>query len=174
MILRATTATLGLAAAAVMLSGCLAPAPEPTPTSTAVFASEDEAFAAAEETYRAYIDAENARSADPTSDPEPQSFLVGEALEADIDARREFQKRGMSIVGTSAVVSVTGTAADLTVGDVTVTTCLDSSLSRVLNDAGEDITPTDRDSTVAATVKLVPLDGEMRIASIAGIASASC
>src|SRR5690606_38234156 len=42
-----------------LLVGC-SPEPDPTPTPTAAFASEEEAFAAAEETYRAYIDAFNA------------------------------------------------------------------------------------------------------------------
>ena len=46
------------AAVVVMLSGCVAePAPSPTPTSP--FASEEEAFAAAEDTTRAYVDANN-------------------------------------------------------------------------------------------------------------------
>lgn len=47
-----------LALAASALSACT-PAPEPTPTPTAAFASEEEAFAAAEEVYRAYMDAFN-------------------------------------------------------------------------------------------------------------------
>ena len=83
-ILRATTAAVLLAASVVALTGCLGSAPDPTPTPTAVFTSEEEAFAAAEETYRAYIDAVNARRADPRSEPDPQSFLIGEAQEADI------------------------------------------------------------------------------------------
>lgn len=40
------------------VSGCTMPSPEPTPSPTG-FASEAEAFAAAEATYRAYIDALN-------------------------------------------------------------------------------------------------------------------
>ena len=41
------------------VAGCTTPSPEPTPSPTG-FASEAEAFAAAEATYRAYIDASNA------------------------------------------------------------------------------------------------------------------
>lgn len=40
------------------IAGCTTPSPEPTPTPTG-FGSEAEAFAAAEATYRAYIDALN-------------------------------------------------------------------------------------------------------------------
>jgi hypothetical protein len=48
-------------AAAVLLVGC-APQPDatPTPSATALpFATDKEAFAAAEATYRAYVDAQN-------------------------------------------------------------------------------------------------------------------
>jgi len=47
-----------LALAGAALSAC-APTPEPSPTPTAAFASEEEAFAAAEEVYREYNDAYN-------------------------------------------------------------------------------------------------------------------
>ncbi|MBD3940822.1 hypothetical protein IF188_03785 [Microbacterium sp. NEAU-LLC] len=144
MILRATTATLGLAAAAVMLSGCLAPAPEPTPTPTAVFASEAEAFAAAEETYRAYVDAENARWADANSEPSPESFLVAAALDEEIDVNRQFDEAGMRATGQNRVDRVDGVEADLRAGDVSIDVCLDVTDSAVVNADGEDVTPPDR------------------------------
>jgi hypothetical protein len=174
MILRATTVTLGLAAAAVMLSGCVAPAPEPTPTSTAVFASEDEAFAAAEETYRAYNDAANARDADPTAQPDPQSFLVGTALEADIATNREFEEVGIHIEGTSSVVRVVPVSVDLASGDVAISVCIDSSNARVINEVGEDVTRADRDPTVATEVRLVPVAGSLRIESMRGVTDDAC
>lgn len=174
MILRATTVTLGFAAAAVMLSGCVAPVPEPTPTSTAVFASEDEAFAAAEETYRAYVDAENARKNDPRSVPDPQSFLVGEALEADIQTRREFDEVGVHIVGTSVVVNIDRQSADPSAGEVVLGVCVDTSQTRVINEADEDVTRADRDEMVATDVTLVPIAGELRIEKMTGVESPSC
>ncbi len=174
MILRATMVTLGLAAAAVMLSGCVAPAPEPTPTSTAVFASEDEAFAAAEETYRAYVDAGNARDEDPHSQPDPQSFLVGEALEADIDANRKFAEVGLRIVGTSAIVAVNPIMADLDTGETTIRVCMDDSRTRVLNDAGEDVTRADRDATTELEVSLLQVGTTLRIDGMQAVESAAC
>lgn len=48
---------VGAVLAVVLVSGCT-PTPEPTPTPTG-FANEEEAFRAAEETYRAYVDALN-------------------------------------------------------------------------------------------------------------------
>ena len=57
MIRRVAAATLALALALGMTTACQ---PEPAPSPSApVFANEEEAFAAAEETYRAYVDALN-------------------------------------------------------------------------------------------------------------------
>ncbi|HOQ22628.1 MAG TPA: hypothetical protein PLN62_09415, partial [Microbacterium sp.] len=57
--MRRTFPAVGAALLALALvTGC-APEPAPTPTPTG-FASDDEAFAAAEATYRAYVDALNA------------------------------------------------------------------------------------------------------------------
>ncbi|GAA5204332.1 hypothetical protein [Microbacterium jejuense] len=174
MILRATTATLGLAAAVVMLSGCLAPAPEPTPTPTAVFASEDEAFAAAEETYRAYVDAGNARRNDPQSQPDPQSFLVGDALERDIDSRRELEELGLHLDGPSTVTTVNGVSADLVTGDVLIEGCYDSTAARVLNESGADVTAADRDPTVMVEIEITPSGGERKISSMRPVDGDPC
>jgi len=174
MILRATTTALGLAAAAVMLSGCLAPAPEPTPTSTAVFASEDDAFAAAEETYRAYVDAANQRREDATSDPDPQSFLVGDALQTDIDSRREFDDLGVRIVGPSEISAIALQSADLNTGDVAIRACYDSTAARVVNEVGDDVTKPDRDPTVLVQVSLTPVGSQLLIANISAVEGGSC
>jgi len=174
MILRATTATLGLAAAAVMLSGCLAPAPEPAPTSTAVFASEDAAFAAAEETYRAYVDAANARRADPNAVPDPQDFLIGDALERDIDSRRELDELGLHLQGPSTVTAIAGVSADLVTGNVVTHACYDSTAARVVNEAGVDVTAADRDPTVMVEVTTTLSDGELMIVSMAPVDGDPC
>lgn len=174
MILRATTATLGLAAAALMLSGCLAPAPEPTPTPTAVFASEDEAFAAAEETYRAYVDAANARREDPQSDPDPESFLVGEALENEIDAQRDYEQLGIRVVGPSTVSQVVDVSADPVSGDVVIDACFDSTAARAVNEAGDDVTLADRDPTVMLRIATTVVGGEVLIEELAAAGGATC
>ena len=75
---------LGLAAvlvcATALVAGC-APQPDPTPTQTAAFASEDEAFAAAEETYRAYVDAlNNVDLSDPATFEDVYKWETGDAL----------------------------------------------------------------------------------------------
>ncbi|GAA5209131.1 hypothetical protein [Microbacterium kyungheense] len=174
MILRATTVTLGFAAAAVMLCGCLAPAPEPTPTPTAVFASEDEAFAAAEETYRAYVDAANARREDPDSEPDPQSFLVGDALERDVDSRRELAELGLQLVGSSSVTDMSFISADVSTGDVVIQACYDSGGARVIDKTGVDVTPADRDATVMISIESVRMGDRQIIESMSPVEGDPC
>ncbi len=57
MLVRVASVTLSLALVIAVATGCR-PEPEPSPSGPA-FATEAEAFAAAEETYRAYVDALN-------------------------------------------------------------------------------------------------------------------
>ena len=151
-----------LAVAGATLSAC-APTPEPSPTPTAAFASEQEAFAAAEETYRAYNDAVNRQRDGEETDP--QSFLIALALENDIDGTRVLEENGVHISGHGDVSEVRGTTADLESVPATITmlVCLDVSETRVLNADDEDVTPTDRPEAVALDVKLVSSGDGLKI-----------
>lgn len=63
-----------------LLSGC-APAPAPTPTATPAFSTEAEAFAAAEETYRSYVEALNAVDlSDPETFEDVYAWTTGETF----------------------------------------------------------------------------------------------
>src|SRR5690606_26029635 len=105
------TRMTALVLAAVSLSAC-APTPTPTPTPTAAFASEEEAFAAAEEVYRAYNDAGNARR-NGESTRNPQDYLIGVALEGDIDALNQLRDTDVRLTGDVGVSSFTWLDADL-------------------------------------------------------------
>lgn len=133
-----------LALAGAMLSACT-PAPAPSPTPTTAFANEEEAFAAAEEVYRAYLLAA-AERADGDATANPEEYLSGEALEADLQSQRNLQEQGIRIVGPSVVHNFTGLDADLSgrVSTLTADVCVDISGSRVLNEAGTDVTPNNR------------------------------
>lgn len=160
----APLAALGLlAVAAAMLTGC-SPEPEPTLTPTAAFASEEEAFAAAEETYRAYNEAGNQRRQGQES-PNPQEFLTGIALEGDIDSLTALQEQGLSTIGETDVSSFSGLEATFASGEVEISAlvCLDVSNVRLLNGQGEDITPADRGDVVAQEVTLVGPATSLRI-----------
>jgi len=136
-------AVLWCTAATVVLVGCTpeaAPTPLPLPTATG-FASDEEAFAAAEATYRAYVDAVNARRADPDA-PDPNNFLAGAAREASTATQRKFASQGVRLVGKTLVTDVDGVIATTEV--TTIHVCIDSAGTRLIDSAGDDVTPRDR------------------------------
>ena len=143
-------------ALAGMLTGC-APASEPSPTTTSAFADEAEAFAAAEETYRAYVDALNARREDPAAS-DPQEFLVGEALEIDVDTQQQLDQADLMIVGSTTVVDVEGLDTSPDLAEVRIAVCMDSTDTRVIDSAGEDVTPEDRPARTRVRVQLERFD----------------
>lgn len=163
-----------LVMAGATLSAC-SPTPEPSPTPTAAFASEEDAFAAAEEVYRAYNDAGNARrSGQPT--PDPQDFLIGSALEGDIDALNELRDADLHLEGSVDMALFTGIEADLArqPSQILALVCLDTLGTRVLNGNGEDVTPSNRDSKVAQQVTFVLTEAGLRISAEESDKDAQC
>ena len=142
-----------VALAASSLVAC-APEADPTPTPTAAFASKEEAFAAAEEVYRAYNDAANARIAGEAA-PDPQDFLTGLALEADIATLELFRENQVHLEGEGKIAEFRGDRAEINRADATVSAvvCLDASETLVVDSDGNNVTPTDRPevSTLAVT-----------------------
>lgn len=149
-----TTAVLWCTAVVIVVVGCVpepAPTPLPLPTATG-FASDEEAFAAAEATYRAYVDADNAkRDGDLTSDP--TLFLSGPLLEAELKSAAEFAELGLRLEGDIEVHSFNVKSAWSDQLEATV--CLDVSATRVLNQHDEDVTPQTRGSLLGQDVTMV-------------------
>lgn len=137
-----------------LLAGCT-PTPEPKPTKTAAFASDEEAFQAAEETYAEYTTAGNARDAGKKS-PDPQDYLVGKALEGDLEAVRFFEKNDVTSTGNVEVAGFqpepSSLSADRT--QLNAVVCLDISENRLLDAEGNDITPADRPDVIAMKVEM--------------------
>jgi hypothetical protein len=148
-------------ALALSTSGCLGK-PEPTPTPTVAFATDEEAFAAAEETYRAYVDALNARKLDENSLPDPIDFTFGEALEDELRANEIIKEADLAVVGNSQVVDVTP-GRHVPAESTTIDVCIDSSETRVLDSDGEDVTPEDRDERVLLEVEMQMVGGALAI-----------
>ncbi len=143
-------------AAAVMLAlaALTACTPDPTPTpSPTGFASDEEAFAAAEDTYRAYIDALNARREDEASNPSPDSYLTGAALTAAIETDAEFRETGVRLVGATDIANVR--KIDATQDSASIGVCLDASNTRVMDASGTDITPPEREDRLGLIVEVV-------------------
>lgn len=156
MILRATTATALLAMSVIALTGCLGPTPEPTPRPTGVFSSEEEAFAAAEETYRAYIDAANAVDLAEPATFDPMFALTTGELSA--DARKTFSQMhadgwvvaGRTEIALSEPLDVT---PDFAVVELAI--CQDVSDVTVVDSAGNSVVAPDRPDIQSLRATLV-------------------
>jgi hypothetical protein len=168
---------LALVAALALLGGC-AGEPEPVET-TPAFASEEEAFAAAEETYRAYVDALNDVD---LSDPETfEPVFALTTGDANANARRTFSEmhaNGWTVDGDSTYenfrgvsVTVRGAAREI-VADV----CLDVTGVEVIDASGESMVSADRLDRQPVTVALStsgPLE-DLRILSSESTGADAC
>jgi hypothetical protein len=97
--------TLGLTLAGTGLVSCAGSggpplSPEPRPSGTPVFASDEEALAAAEEAYQRYLDVSNKVGQDGWTDAKLFTEVSrGPALEGDLTAASDLQKNGYRQVG---------------------------------------------------------------------------
>lgn len=134
-----------------MLSACTPEAdPTPTPTKTAAFATDEEAFAAAEETYRAFI-RENSRV-----DGNEDALLGGIALEEHLKAEEQLKDAGVRGMGEARVKSFVVVPSSLSTDRTSLTAeaCVDISDVRVVDDSGEDVTPNGRPNIIATRVEM--------------------
>ncbi|MFS0714598.1 hypothetical protein ABC195_11980 [Microbacterium sp. 2P01SA-2] len=112
MFVRRRHALITLVAAALLTSGCGSPASPPIPETTAAAPSPTDsasaAFAAAEATYRAYVDALNAVDlADPTTFEPVYALTTGEVQEADRRNLTRYHDNGVILNGSSVIASTT-------------------------------------------------------------------
>lgn len=126
---RAVATAVLAVATLVAVSGCSVSAePSPSPTPTAAFSSEEEAFAAAEEVYRAYIDALNqVRFADPNTFDAVYALLSGDASSSTREAFSEFHAEGVTSSGMTAYQDFSGQSFDSDAHSLTAQACLDVS-----------------------------------------------
>ncbi|WP_309068597.1 hypothetical protein [Microbacterium sp.] len=150
---------------AIGLSGCAAtPAPTPSPSTTG-FVSEEEAFAAAEETYRAYTSSvDDYYGGQNTSDP--LQYLVHEARESEEAAQALFDEQGLQSEGSVRIVSFTAQSVSLVAGaaEVKALACLDTSDRVIRDQTGKELNP-DADAVIGQEVVLVSINERMRISS---------
>lgn len=168
-------AALGLLAlTAALMVGC-SPEPKPSTTPTAAFASEEEAFAAAEETYRAYNEALNQLdSTDPDSVEVLFQFTSG-AFEA--DDRETFsmlQAEGLTLAGDSEVIFFEGATTQDHFSKAIALVCVDVSNVDVTNAAGESKVNPNRADINALDVTFVLDSGKMLIDSAIRVGDDAC
>lgn len=117
--------------------------PVPTPSVTPVFASDEEALAAAEAAYREYAAISNEASADGWKNPNLlASYVTDDELARTTASYKELAATGRHTEGEATFDSVTLQRYDA--NEVVVYLCLDVSLVRLLDLTGTDVTPADR------------------------------
>ena len=143
----AASSALGLAAL-VALAGCTsAPTPRPSsaaPTTAPVFASEEEALAAAEEAYSAYQAMSDIITSEGGSAPERiEPFATDSYYPLLLEGFESYKTRNIYSIGASQHDTVSLTSVDLSARDgavVDMYLCSDVSGVRLMNADGADIT----------------------------------
>lgn len=128
------------------LGGLSACTPEPEPTETApAFASEEEAFAAAEETYRAYVDAVNRVDlSDPATFEDVYAWTAGELNTQERQTYSAWHAEGFAIDGSASIDRLVRQQAELNEGQVVLGVCYDVTSVDVLDRDGASIVDSDR------------------------------
>jgi len=135
---------IALALGCAVLVGC-SPAPAPTPTQTPAFGSEEEAFAAAEETYEAYTKALNAVDAsNPRTFEATYEYTSGSFQRSDRENFSFMKAEGVTIDGEAVVLSFAGAESSPTFEQVTALVCLDVSGVTVVDASGVSVVNPDR------------------------------
>lgn len=167
------TRMTALVMAAVTLSAC-APTPTPSPTPTAAFASEEEAFAAAEEVYRAYIAASNdVDYSDPSTFEELHSFTTGAYQAEEREGLSQMHAEGYSRVGDIDIVWFHGTRFD-SQSTVVARTCNDVSDTGVLDEDGESIVADDRPTHYAIDLTFTVHDQRLLLTTSQAVEDSEC
>jgi hypothetical protein len=147
----------------LLLGGCVpappAETPAPTPGPTPVFASEEEALAAAEEAYAAYLAVSDAIAQDGGRDPERLAPHVTPGwLEKEVEVFELFAASGRRLVGETQLrsshlqqISDDGRLP----GQLVAYFCTDFASTRIVDSSGADVTPTDREAIVTLEVSFV-------------------
>lgn len=125
------------------VSGCTMPSPEPTPSPTG-FASEAEAFAAAEATYRAYIDALNQVDlSDPATFEPVFRLTIGNANAGERQSFSEMHANQWAKTGTTVVTAVQSRSYTPPT-TVVIEACVDVSAVDVRDAQGNTLVAADR------------------------------
>ena len=149
-----------VAAAALLLSGCTGDTPVvlPSPQSSIapVFASDEEALAAAEDAYGRYLAASDAINAKNGEDPQTIApFVHSDFLPEVLEEFESFESRGLSEKGNLSFDSATLQQYEDNLADparISVYVCVDASKTRVIDEKGNDVTSPDRRTRIPLEV----------------------
>lgn len=138
--------------AVLLLAGCVPGepviTPEPDPDVTPVFASDEEALAAATEAYAKYLEVSDQITADGGANPERlEPFVTAEQWAKELEGLKEWSDSGNTSAGASTFDTVTLQQYNSGLerpDSLTVYLCVDVSAVRVVDSKGSDITPETR------------------------------
>jgi hypothetical protein len=152
--LRRIAVILALATVVGLSAGCQ---PEPAPAPTApVFASEDAAFAAAEETYRAYVDALNQVDlSDPETFEAVYAWTTGDFNADERKTLSTMHANDWTLSGSSVVSRVDYLDMNDQFAKVALGSCVDVSSIRLLDADGASQVSPDRPDVQTTRVDLV-------------------
>ncbi|MTE24776.1 hypothetical protein [Microbacterium sp. ZXX196] len=158
-------AALSAAASLVLLAGC-APEPEPEPAWT-----EEEAYAAAEETYREY----NSLSLPYGENEDALDYLAPDLRADEEQTIRDISERNIRIEGESQIVNFQPIQFDRAGKSIAVlaTVCHDDSGVYLVTEDGEKQGARDN-PRYALEVEFATIEGDFSIVSFAEIASTEC
>lgn len=132
-----------------------------------MFASEEEALAAAEALYGEYLAAENALATGGWANPEIlESFVRGEALEDERESAERFRQAGLIQVGNASFDSIELQQVEQVGRDevtVTVYLCIDVSGVDVVDGSGVSVVPDDRPDRSPLEVEMDNQDASLKV-----------
>lgn len=163
---------VALVSVVIMLgtSGCFASSPAPAPSTSAapgaspLFASDEEALAAATEAYAAYLEVADSVGASGGVEVELLAQLVTSAYME--NQRASYLSLGTSQIktqGTSTFQAPRLQAFDSEFNQVTIYVCVDVSDVRIIGANGGDVTPPDRPATYPLTVRFATENATSRL-----------
>lgn len=156
-----------------MLSACT-PDPEPTPTKTTLFASEEEAFAAAEETYREYMAVYTSLDvSDPRAYETTQPYVTGPYAAADREGLSRLYADNLTRTGESVVVSFRGVEFNAP-DEVIARTCDDVSETDILDSSGKSVVSPERRDKYALDLTFTVKNGTLRIQEAQAVEDSTC
>lgn len=141
--------------------------PDPGPTQTPVFASEEEALAAAEELYGEYLEAENLLAVGGWQSVDVvEPYVRGDALDNERESAERFRDAGLTQVGGSTFDSVEVQQLEDSGDQVSMTVylCIDVSTVDVIDASGESVVPDGRLDRSGLEVEIDNKDGRLKIA----------
>lgn len=138
----------GVVAIVALLAGCTPTdpvvTPRPEPSATPLFASEDEALAAATEAYAAYLAMSDQITSEGGANPERiKPFVSDELLENEIEGYSIYSERHLKTVGRTLFDGVRFQQFD-SEGRVIIYLCSDAAGIRLIDESGTDVTPASR------------------------------